>query len=169
MVDFSTETLEAHVSEEAVGERMLRIAAERHKQMHEDKGEAAHVEIRQTKSKVSEKEEELIESFKKQDPLAKQDSHYNRLSAENMSKGNYGGSDAGAYGHSHSSAEASCKCGWRETAEGAMRETLEKEHGAYNAKALAGKGVTYQHDDNESLEGSLFQYSGPSDPGAYHQ
>ena len=34
--------------------------------------------------------------------------------------------------------------------------------------ALAGKGVTYHADDNDTLEGSLFQYSGPSDPGSYH-
>ena len=167
MVEFETETLESHVSEEAVGERMLHVAAERHRQMHEDRGEEHHVEIRQTKSKVSEKEEELIETFKKQDPLAKQDSHYNRLTAEGMGKGNYGGNDAGTYGHSHSSAEASCKCGWRETSEGAMREALEKEHGAYNKNALAGKSVTYNNDD-DSLEGSLFQYSSPSEPGAYH-
>jgi len=166
MVEFATETLESHVTEEAVGDRMLQIAAEKHKQMHEEKGEEHHVQIRHTKSKVSEREEELIDTLKKSDPLAK-DAQYTRLSEQNA-KGNYGG-DAGAYGHSHSSAEASCKCGWRETSESAMRESLggDKEHGSYSKNALQGKTISYQNDD-DNLEGTLFQYSGPSDPGSYH-
>ena len=168
MVEFVSETIERHVTQEDVGERLLKIEVEKHKRMHEEKGETHHVEIRHNQTKVSEKEEQLIESFKKQDPLAKQ-SEYNRITADKATSiGNYGGSsDAGAYGHSHASAEAGCSCQWKQTSEGAIRDAVEKnnekEHGAYSRNALAGQTKSYHQ--NESLEGSINNYSSPGDPG----